>query len=415
MFAINRIKNKILQYIIALLLFDVILVAILENFFQNFFAAIPYYRIVIIGFTTLFFLPELVFGKIKLNLKRITNEGLFIFLWIAFAVVELIFGLLKGNPKVYIIADFVYIFFGGYLYLIVGNKMKSNSLNTANIERFTKWFLLLIYPLLFFNFTISEVFFILILSLSYLFLIQKKYLLLILALIPFFIQITNSNRALLICFLTLVLLYGSYKLSIYIKKQDRLLLITFLLLFIVFFYEEILTILFGFIPKNTQLYYRLKQLLEIINSGIDFNNPYHISIAQRLVEAKLVIQLWLSDFTSFIFGCGLGGVIDGALFIDKSVTDTALLGSKSVHNIHLLPFALIHKYGLLGLVVFGMLIVELYNSVKNIIKKDTDPVFVFWNLIFVLLVIYSLPAGSFLWTTPLFWIALVMKKRVRYE
>jgi len=415
MFAIKKNKNKILQYLIAILLFDVIVVVIFENIFENIFASIPYYRLAIIAFTFLFFLPELLFGKIKLNFKRISNEGLFVFLWGAFSVIELIFGIVKGNPKVYIIADFVYILFGGYLYLIIGNKMKINSLTSQNLESFTAWFLILIYLLLFFSFTISEVFFIVLLSLLYLFLIQKKYKLLLVALIPFFIQITNSNRALLICFLTLVLLFGTYKLSLYLKKQDRLLLITFLLLFIVFFYEEILTILFGFIPKNTQLYYRFQQLLEIINLGVDFNNPYHISIAQRLVEAKLVLQLWLSDFWPFIFGSGLGGVIDGALFIDPSVTKTALLGSKSVHNIHLLPFALIHKYGLLGLIIFGMLLVEFYNSINYIIKKATNTVFVFWNLVFVLLFIYSLPAASFLWTTPLFWIALVMKKRTRYE
>ena len=415
MFAIKKIKNKILNYVVALLLFDVKIVVIFESVFENIFASIPYHRLAILTFTFVFFLPELYFRKINLNLKKITNEGLFIFLWTLFSIIELVYGILKGNPKIYIIADFVYIIFGGYLYLIVANKMKFNSLNDANIENFTKWILIIIYPLLFFSFTISEVFFILVLSLSYLFLIQKKYKLLIATLIPFFIQITNSNRALLICFLALLLLFGAYKLSLYIKKQDRLLLITFVLLFIVFFYEEILTVLFGFIPKNTQLYYRLKQLLEVINSGVDFNNPYHISIAQRLVEAKLVTQLWLSDFWSFIFGCGLGGVIDGALFIDPSVTKTALLGSKSVHNIHLLPFALIHKYGMFGLIVFGMLLVEFYNSINNIIKNAKDNLFIFWNLLFVLLFIYSLPAASFLWTTPLFWIALVMKKRIRYE
>ena len=415
MFAIKKINNKVLNFIIALLLFDVIVMLIIENNFENIFASIPYYRLGLLTFTFLFFLPELLLSKIKISFKRVSNESLFVFLWCAFSIIELVFGILKGNPKVYIIADFVYIFFGGYLYLIVANKMKFNSLSDFNIDNFAKWFLILIYSFLIFRFTISEVFFILVLCLSYIFLIQKKYKLLLLSLIPFFIQITNSNRALLICFLTLLLLYGAHKLSLYVKKQDRLLLITFVLLFIIFFFEEILTILFGFIPNNTQLYYRLKQLLEIINSGVDFSNPYHISIAQRLIEAKLVMQLWLSDFWSFIFGCGLGGVIDGALFIDPSVTKTALLGSKSVHNIHLLPFALIHKYGLFGIVVLGMLLVEFYNSINNIIKKTLSNVFIFWNLVFVLLFIYSLPAASFLWTTPLFWISLVMKKRSRYE
>jgi hypothetical protein len=254
-----------------------------------------------------------------------------------------------------------------------------------------------------------------VLSLSYVLLIQKKYTLFAVTIIPFFIQIINSNRALLICFLSLAIIYGIYRLSFYIKKKDRLLLLFFISLFLLVFYQELIALIFNLIPEGTELYSRMEQLLEIINKGIDFENSYHTSIAQRLVEAKVVIGLWLSDFWSFLFGCGLGSVIDGKLFIDGSVTKTALLGSKSIHNIHFLPFALIHKYGLLGLIVFGMLIIELINSVSFIVKRRNNTILVFWNILFVMIFIYSLPAASFLWASPIFWIALAMKKKDSYE
>jgi len=156
-------------------------------------------------------------------------------------------------------------------------------------------------------------------------------------------------------------------------------------------------------------------VLDIINKGIDFKNPQHTSIAQRIVEAKVVVGLWLVDGFSFIFGCGLGSVIDGNLFIDLSVTKSALMGSKSIHNIHLLPFALIHKYGFFGVIIFFMLVVDLLNSFNNILKKNQNIVFVFWNLIFILIFVYSLPAASFLWASPLFWISLSMKRKIIYK
>ncbi|QTD36213.1 hypothetical protein JL193_08520 [Polaribacter batillariae] len=312
-------------------------------------------------------------------------------------------------------ADFIYIIFGGYIYIMLSNLISSSKSTKGSLVNFAKWLILVFVLFYFINGSFSENYYFILLSLGYIFLIKKKYWFSAFVLIPFLIQIKDSNRALLICFVTVVIFYFIYKIGLYLKKQDRIFIFTFLFFFLVFFSQELLSILFEIVPKGSGLHFRIKQALDIFNKGIDFNNPQHISIAQRIVEAKVVVSLWLNNIVSFLFGCGLGGVIDGKLFIDPSVTTTALMGSKSIHNIHLLPFALIHKYGLLGLIIFFMLVIDLLNSFRNIFKKNQSIVFIFWNLIFILIFVYSLPAASFLWASPLFWISLSMKRKAIYK
>ena len=111
-------------------------------------------------------------------------------------------------------------------------------------------------------------------------------------------------------------------------------------------------------------------MLDIINEGVDYSSSYHVSVSQRLIEAEVVMSLWTENMFSFIFGSGLGGVIDGKLFIDNAVTSSALLGEKSIHNIHLLPFAFIHKYGLLGLIIMVLLMIDFFKSIKGSSKYD---------------------------------------------
>ena len=214
--------------------------------------------------------------------------------------------------------------------------------------------------------------------------------------------------------MAMLLLYFIYRLSIYFKKLDRIIIITLILILILTTYQEIITLSLNFFSENSEIYFRLSQMLDIINEGIDYSSPYHISVSQRLIEAQIVISLWTENIFSFIFGSGLGGVIDGKYFIDNAVISSALLGEKSIHNIHLLPFAFIHKYGLLGLIIMILLIIDFFNSIKKSIRYDSSTIHNFWNILFVLIFIYSIPAASFLWTSTLFWITMAMKRNQKY-
>lgn len=153
--------------------------------------------------------------------------------------------------------------------------------------------------------------------------------------------------------------------------------------------------------------------MEILTEGINYSDTYHTSVAQRFIEAQIVFSLWIESIYSFIFGSGLGAVIDGKYFIDDAVISSALLGGQFIHNIHLLPFALIHKYGLFGIVIMVFLVLNLLKSVKSTISNDSNDINKFWNILFILLLIYTIPAASHLWTSTLFWISLAMKKTKR--
>ncbi len=215
---------------------------------------------------------------------------------------------------------------------------------------------------------------------------------------------------LIICYIHLLFLYFIYKMSVYFKKLDRIIVISFTLIIIFTTYQEIIILSLNFFPENSEIYFRLSQILDIINDGVDYSSTYHVSVSQRLIEAQMVISFWTENIMSFVFGSGLGGVIDGKYFIDNAVTDSALLGEKSIHNIHLLPFAFIHKYGILGLIIMFLLIIDFFKSIKLSVQNGFNNVHNFWNILFVLLLIYSIPAASFLWTSTLFWIALAMKR-----
>ena len=414
MIALKKIKNIVFKYLLYLFVFEVLIFFILELSFKHSFSYVPYYRLLVITFTFFFFFPILFFKTKRITLRLLTNEDYLVISWCLFTIIELIHGMLIRNPLVYIVADFTYIIFGGFIYLLLSNYISTNKTSTIDFVNLSN-FLLVIFVLFFFvNGFFSENYYFILLSLCSVFLIEKKYKYVILLIIPFLLQIKDSNRALLICFLTVVIFYFLYRITYFLRKNDRLFIFTFSFFIFYFFYQEILTLLFELVPKGSGLYYRLKQLLEILNKGINFNDPQYVSITQRLIEAKVVINLWFSDLLTFIFGCGLGSVIDGNLFIDASVKNTALLGVESIHNIHLLPFALIHKYGFFGLLIFIILVIDVLNSFNNLFKKNAHIAFIFWNLIFILIFIYSLPAASFLWTSPLFWISVSLKRKQIY-
>lgn len=400
-----KLKNSILTYVVLLFVFDASIVFILEQYFTHSFAFVPYYRVLIILFTFTFFFTDF-FKKIKIY-KFITNENLLVFLWLLFSVIELVYGFFAKNPKLYLIADFVYILFGVYVFIIASHRKELIG-NTLTLRNFTVALIIGIVPLQFFDVTVSEFFFLILLGSVYVFLVKKKYMLSLLFIIPFFLQVINSNRSLLICLLAILLFYLLNRLTYMLKKVDIYLFVGLFLLLIFVFSQELIAGISVFIPEGSMIAYRLEQLSEILNKGVDYNNPFHVSIAQRLLEIKAVTSIWLNDFWSFLFGGGLGAVIDGDQFIDKSVTNLALLGAHSIHNIHVLPFAFIHKYGFLGILIFLMLVVEVYNSIKKIVFNPSS-VEIFWDLCFVLIFIYALPAASFLWTTPFFWMCLAMK------
>jgi hypothetical protein len=188
--------------------------------------------------------------------------------------------------------------------------------------------------------------------------------------------------------------------------KTLLLLSVFLLIFSFFFLDDILKFIINYLPEKSTLKDRLAQIYLMLSKGkINWSSPAMLSLSQRIDEAKLVTVNWVSNPFNFLFGGGMGATIEGFAFKDEGVTNSALLGKSAIHNIHLLPFSLLFRYGLFGVIIFLLLIYNLLKYFFIIILSENSLIktLIIFQFSWIL---YSIPAASYLWTCPLFWITL---------
>ena len=188
---VKKINNKIFNYIVSLFIFQIIAILVFDLFGISGFAAIPYYRLSNIIFTFLYFLSEILLKK-KLTLKNtrvMFIEDIIVSLWFGFTCIELLYGILLANPLVYLVADFVYIAFGTLIYIIISNMLKfKKKLDFDTINGYATVIIILSYLVIIFDLTAPSILFIILISLSYFSLIEKKYLKSIIALNSFFFR-----------------------------------------------------------------------------------------------------------------------------------------------------------------------------------------------------------------------------------
>lgn len=416
-FTFTKIKSPLIFKIIILVtLFEISLTSFLYLILGiPFFQTAPYCRIANIMFITYFVFDNKMCTKsvfFRINLNPFIENNL-VLLWLFAAIIGFILGLITLNSISYLIVDFLYIVFGYFIYRVfLINKEKINTeLNSVNLTIYLKnlvWFLILVSIITTLLGTQLPYYFIVFCLCLSLFLLknnQKKYA--CLYWLPLFLQIVNANRGLLIVFM--IVLFFTWSNEKFTLKKIKNLFI-YMLLFIVFFIlvsDSLFTTIISMLPNESSLAVRIYQVNEIINGNVDWNSPMFLSIEQRFAEARVVVSDWLNNPISFLFGKGLGATIDGTLFKDPSVIESAIMGRDKIHNIHLLPFSLLLKYGLLGIILFLMMLnICVKYFFKLIINKiSIISVFILFNFCWI---IYAIPAGSVLWTCPFFWIFLAL-------
>ena len=72
------------------------------------------------------------------------------------------------------------------------------------------------------------------------------------------------------------------------------------------------------------------------------------STYSRIFEAKIVIDSITQDLSTILIGRGFGAIYKTGAISDKSITETSLTPGK-IHNIHILPVALLGRFGIIGL------------------------------------------------------------------
>jgi hypothetical protein len=387
------------------------------------FQMIPYLRLMSLLFTFLFFLKSKFYHKnfFKISLKA-NSENLLVLGWVSFTILGFFIGIIHQNSVLYLFTDMIYILFGYFLYRIFYNNQKLLDEITVELTlRQEHYFVnaILFFSVIAFFLSIDLPSFTIVFTLVYaLYHYDKKnYGLMFLYALPFFFQILKSNRALLLVFI-LVLFFAVVQKRFSKKNiKDFLLLLVVFLLFCFFFLDDILKVIINYFPENSTLKDRLVQIYLLLKGNADWNSPALLSLSQRIVEAKAVIIYWCLNPFNFLFGGGMGATIEGFSFKDNGIADSALLGKTAIHNIHLLPFSLIFRYGLIGIGLFFMLVYNLFKYFFRIILSESS---LFKTLIVFQFcwILYSFPAAAYLWTCPLFWITLSYvsnEKRINFS
>jgi hypothetical protein len=398
----------------------IIYISIIEVFFSFFFnllgfqtfQMIPYLRFVIIFFSSLFF-SRLILSSNDLFSLRISNksENILVLLWVFLTGIGIIIGILNQNPILYFITDLLYIIFGYIIYRIfltdkkLINEIKIG-LNATQEKKLLVFFIFITILALLFSVELPS--FIVVFSLVYslYFYWFKKYINMSICIIPFFFQFLTANRAILLVFI--FILFFSFSHNKFSKKN-----IIFLFLFLFsffflssFFIKDMLKLVINILPENSNtLKDRLVQIYLIFSGKANWNSPSMLSLQQRIDEASLVLSFWFSNPMNFFFGGGMGATLEGYSFKDTGVISSSLLGKSAIHNIHLMPFSFIFRYGFFGFIIFLNIF---YNFFKYFIKIITDvksqfAIIVCFQFCWIL---YSFSAASYLWTCPFFWITL---------
>lgn len=400
------------QFIIFISFIEVLSFFFLRIMGLGIFKLVPYLRLISISFFLLYLYKKRLinYSFLRISLSKQLENKLMVF-WIFFSVLAFIIGFLFRNPLLYLFTDLFYIIIGFFLFRIFQINFDNikNDFNYELTKAENNYFLIVISLISFFAIIVKADLpsFLLIFSISYslYLLITKKYLLSLLFLIPFFVQISTSNRSILIVFI-IALLIAMVRGRITKTNIISFTIFAFICVCFLFYYlEDLLKYTIDNLLQTGHLKQRLNQVYLIVSGKLDWNSPMALSLKQRLVEAELVIEYWTSSPLHFIFGGGLGATIDGFSFKDSGVTNSSILGKEAVHNIHLLPFSLILRYGLFGVVIFFFLLRLIMKYLNILIFKDIS--FKFPMYVFTLCwIVYSVPAASFLWTSTLFWIML---------
>jgi len=383
-----------------------------DSFGYQKFQMIPYLRLVVLLFSFSYFLANRLISIqsfFKISIK-INSENLLVLLWLIFVCVGFVIGIFHKNPILYLFTDSIYILYGYFLYRMFSGSPKLRyeldvPLTHIQESLFVKTIFLFSIIALILKIELPSFLVVFSLAFSLYLYNKKKYGLLFLSTTPFLLQIVTSNRALLIVFV-LVLFFALVQNKFSKKNISTFLVVSCVFIILNFFFlDDLLKLSFNFLPDNSALKNRLVQLYLLLKGNVDWNSPSFLSLKQRTDEAMIVLDYWVSSPIHFLFGGGMGATIEGFAFKDEGVINSALLGKTAIHNIHLLPFSLIFRHGILGLFLFFILI---YNLIKYlfIIILSANSFFKSLVVFQFCWILYSFPAASYLWTCPLFWITL---------
>ena len=198
------LKNNYKEYnfILFFLVVEILLEIIFSHTQFGVFSLTPYIRIVLIIVTFLFFLIDFLNLKIpiKSNSLAFSYNSLFVYGWLFFAIISIFLGILNKNPFLYILTDFIYVFFGALLFLRTEGRKKITILPAFFWTHLSRIFASIALGCLIFDIKPPALLLVAMVVLIYLNIIKKRGLEFFLLLIPYLFLVVTTNRAQLIIF-----------------------------------------------------------------------------------------------------------------------------------------------------------------------------------------------------------------------
>jgi len=124
--------------------------------------------------------------------------------------------------------------------------------------------------------------------------------------------------------------------------------------------------------------------------------PEDISTNQRLYEADVVMNKLASEKPiSFFFGLGNGATLDLSQTPDETIKAVYEGNLDQVHCIHLLPFAILYRQGLVGIFQYFVLFLALFMCIRHLLNTAKNAAFVLQTEILALY-LFVMIIGAFL-------------------
>lgn len=363
------------------------------------FTAMPYVRLVVVAAAMLFVAVFLLQTRLKPTLAS-GNLWRAVLALQGLGLVYLILGLLRQNSHFYLVTDFAYLvmFFltfllGAWCYRIGRLRFSYDTMLRVVLALVCLTSFCWVFDLQ--VGTPPELLILwgcaLVIALAY-----KRYFhacLLLLAVVP---QIAGVNRALLLAIAGGLMIY--FFSSAWVKKIRLVCVLTVSLL-------ALTLVLNGLgILQGSSFERRIDETLTLLSAEEGSDMP--VPLQQRLYEGELVRQDIQQSMppVSLLFGMGAGYTFDMTQSTDSSVVNSQLLGGQHTHNIHLLSYALLARFGLLGAACFIFIFLTCARRAYVLFRRiptDKSTVELLANLFVVLLFLFSIPASSFLFSSML--------------
>lgn len=326
----------------------------------------------------------LIQKKIRININLV--------LYLIVYCIVLLISFFKGNRIVLIITDAFIALLPVFFYLLIFN----TNVSTNSYKNYFKLYLFVASILVVFGIKLQFSYFSLISVVYILFFVKwKPQNFILFALIPIIAYkslIGKSSFLMLVFIIGYLFIFDSKNINL--KKKIYLLLIPSVLLTItsIVFWDKI---------QETGAYRNFIYFLRNANFS-NFTFKDH-STGHRLYEAKVVLDNFnINNFVYKLFGNGFGSTIDLSGTSDATIA-ASNANVHEVRHIHIGFFAILSRYGLVGILIYLSFIINMVRVSFKTLKKKNNPSITLGALYILIIIFDSFISFPHMMSNFLFW------------